>query len=115
MTTTTQGASERITEAVTAWPGVVAGTGSRGEWGFNIGRRSIGHVHGDRVAHFAFPRDVRAELMAAGRVGPHPIDKPGLAARRIEGEADVLEVIELMRMNYDRAVANYGVPGTDAA
>jgi hypothetical protein len=37
----------------------------------------------------------------------HPVfpDKQGPAARRIEDEADVDDVIRLMRLNYDRAVA----------
>ena len=34
----------------------------------------------------------------------------GWAARRIAGEDDVLDVIELLRLNYDRAVARHGLP-----
>ena len=103
-------ASERITEEVTAWPGVEAGPGSRGEFGFRVGRREIGHLHGDRVAHFGFPRAVWAELIASGQVGPHPIDRPGWAARPIQDDADVDAVIELMRRNYDRVTARHGTP-----
>src|SRR6201982_2003779 len=67
-------ASERITREVTSWPGVQAGAGSRGEFSFAVGGREIGHLHGDRAAHFGFPRDVGAELREAGRVGPHPVN-----------------------------------------
>jgi Family of unknown function (DUF5519) len=37
-------------------------------------------------------------------VGPHPVapQHPGWASRRIETEDDVRDVIELMRLNYDR-------------
>jgi Family of unknown function (DUF5519) len=98
-------ASEQIVEEVTAWPGVEVAPGRFGALALVVGRREIGHLHGDHAAHFAFPRGVRAELMEQGRVGPHPIDSPGLAARRIETSADVHEVIELMRLNYDRIVA----------
>lgn len=104
------GANERITAEVTSWPGVSAGYGDRGEWGFAVGRKRIGHLHGDRVAHFGFPRSLWEDLMRAGRVERHPIDRPGWAARRIEGEADVAEVLALLRLNYDRAVARHGVP-----
>lgn len=65
--------SVRITEVVTSWPGVVAVTGERGEWSFRRGDAEIGHLHGDRVAHFGFPRDLGARLRAEGRVGPHPV------------------------------------------
>jgi hypothetical protein len=100
-------ASERITREVTAWPGVEAGPGSRGEFAFTVDGREIGHLHGDHAAHFGFPRDVGAELRAQGRVGPHPVNRHStkMAARQIEGDADVGEVIALMRLNYDRVVA----------
>ena len=101
-------ASERIIAEVTSWPGITTGFGSRGEFAFRLGRREIGHLHGDRVAHFGFPRSVGAELQAAGRVVPHPVmpDNPGWGARAIEGEDDVGEVLALLRLNYDRAVAS---------
>jgi hypothetical protein len=37
-------------------------------------------------------------------------DSQGPAARRIENEGDVRDVIALLRLNYDRAVARYGLP-----
>ena len=110
--TKTQTASERITEEVTSWPGVEAGVGRRGEFGFRVGRRELGHLHGDYAAHFGFPKDVWAELRAQGRIVPHPVfpDSVGPAARRIDDEADVRDVIELLRLNYDRVVARHGIP-----
>src|SRR2546423_6132634 len=108
----TQRPSERITEEVTSWPGVQAGPGSRGEFAFTVGRREIGHLHGDRAAHFSFPKQVWAELLEQGRVVEHPVfpGKEGPAARRIEDDGDVRDVIRLMRLNYDRAVARHGLP-----
>jgi hypothetical protein len=98
-------ASEQITEEVTGWPGVEAGPGRRGEFAFKVGRREIGHLHGDHAAHFAFPRDVWAQLRDEGRIVDHPVfpGKVGPAARRIEGDDDVRDVIALMRLNYERA------------
>jgi hypothetical protein len=102
--TITPTASRQITEEVTSWPGVEAGPGRRGEFAFKVGRREIGHLHGDRAAHFSFPKAVWAELFEQGRIVHHPVfpDRQGPAARRIEDEADVGDVIELMRLNYDR-------------
>jgi Family of unknown function (DUF5519) len=109
--TTSPTPSERITEEVTSWPGVEAGHGTRGEFAFRVGRREIGHLHGDRTAHFSFPKDVWAELFAAGRIGYHPVfpERQGPAARPIADEADVRDVIALMRLNYERAVAREGL------
>ena len=107
-----QRASERITAEVTAWPGVTAGVGSRGEFGFKVGAREIGHLHGDHAAHFAFPKDVWTELQNQGRIADHPVfpGRVGPASRRIESEDDVRDVIAMMRLNYDRAVARQDSP-----
>jgi hypothetical protein len=45
--TSEQTASQTITAEVTTWPGVTAGPGRRGEYAFKVGRREIGHLHGD--------------------------------------------------------------------
>lgn len=96
--------SERIIEEVRSWPGVEGGLGRRGEFAFRVGRREIGHLHGDHAAHFNFPRAVWTELRDQGRIEPHPVfpDKQGPAARRITSDADALDVVALLRLNYDR-------------
>ena len=100
----TKTASEKITEEVTSWPGVEAGPGRRGEFAFKVERKEIGHLHGDRVAHFGFPKSVWQGLFDEGRIDYHPVfpGKPGFGARAIEDEGDVRDVIEMMRLNYDR-------------
>ena len=97
-------ASEQITDEVTSWPGVEAGLGRRGEWAFRVGRREIGHLHGDHAAHFVFPKRVWEGLFEQGRIVHHPVfpGREGPAARRIEDQADVRDVIELLRVNYER-------------
>jgi len=110
-------ASRQITDEVTSWPGVEAGIGRRGEFGFRVGRREIGHLHGDHAAHFSFPKDVWAELFEQGRVVHHPVfpGKAGPAARRIEDATDVRDVIALLRLNYERVVERHGLPEEEAA
>jgi hypothetical protein len=102
-----ESASVRITAEATSWPGVTAGVGRRGEFAFKVGRREIGHLHGDHAAHFSFPKEVWAELFEQGRIVHHPVfpGKEGPAARRIEDDADVRDVIALLRLNYERAVS----------
>jgi hypothetical protein len=116
--TETRTASQTIREEVTSWPGVEADTEELGELSFKLGGREIGHVHGDAAAHFSFPRRTWAELMEQGRIEPHPVfpdARQGPAARRIKDEADVRDVIELLRLNYDRMVARHGIPPEPAA
>jgi Family of unknown function (DUF5519) len=104
-------ASETITDEVTSWPGVEAGYGKRGEWGFRVNGHEIGHLHGDHAAHFSFGKEIGSALREQGRVVDHPVfpGKNAMAARRIEDGDDVGDVIELMRLNYDRVVARYGL------
>ena len=112
--TETKTAFDVIDEEVSSWPGVSAGTGSRGEYGFRLGKREIGHLHGSRVAHFGFPKKVWHELFDAGpdHLPPRLPRAPGLRRRaRSNQSEDVTDVIALMRLNYDRGVANHGLPG----
>src|SRR5690242_11325831 len=110
-------ASEQITAEVTSWPGIEAGPGRRGEFAFKVGQFEIGHLHGDRSAHFSFPKRVWERLFAEGRITHHPVfpGRVGPAARRIAGEADVRDVITLMRLNYERIVARRGLPDQQGA
>jgi hypothetical protein len=100
-------ASETITTEVTSWPGVESGYGRRGEFAFKVSGREIGHLHGNHAAHFVFPKDVWAELSRAGRITDHPVfpGRVGPAAREIQSEDDVRDVITMMRLNYDRLTA----------
>ena len=111
-------ASEQITDEVSTWPGVEVDSGELGELAYKLGRRELGHVHGEHAAHFFFTKAVWAELRREGRITHHPVfpDKEGPAARTIESEADVTDVIALLRLNYDRAVDRRGLPeDADAA
>jgi hypothetical protein len=105
--------SQQIVEEVGSWPGVEVGPGARGaSVAFMVGRRELGHLHGDHAAHFSFPKDVWDRLREQGAIVPHPVfpDARGPAARRIENHDDVVAVIELLRLNYDRALARHGLP-----
>jgi len=115
--TKTTAASEHIIEEVTSWPGVESGPGKRGEYAFKVGGREFGHLHGDRAAHFSFPKDVWSMFKEEGRITHHPVfpDSQGPAARGIANSADIRDVIELLRLNYDRLVLRFGIPTSVAA
>src|SRR4029077_13630580 len=110
--------SEVITDEVTSWPGVEAGYGKRGEWGFRVNGHEVGHLHGDHAAHFSFGKEGGAALREQGRVVDHPVfpGKNAMGGRQVGTDEDVRAVIDLMRLNYDRIVARYGLssPATAA-
>jgi len=105
-------ASRQITDEVTSWPGVTTADGNWGAFVFNVGKVELGHLHGERSAHFVFPKEIWADLLAQARIEEHPMfpGKAGICARRIETEDDVRDVIALLRLNYDRALERHGVP-----
>src|SRR6478609_5773759 len=94
---------DTIVRVVTAWPGVTAGSHRFGGTDLRVGRRELGHVHGNRLADLPFPLLVRNELVAAGRAEPHHIyPDSGWVSVFIRDPTDVAGVVELFRLNYER-------------
>ncbi len=98
--------SEQIRREVLAWPGVTSAPHRFGGVEFLLGRRELGHLHGDRLADLPFPRRLRDELVAAGRARPHHVlPETGWVSYWIQGPEDLPKVLELFRLGYERAVA----------
>ena len=101
------GAGARITAVVGSWPDIEVGDHRFGGVEFRLGRRELGHLHGESHADIAFPRRVRDELVAAGRAQPHrAIPDSGWVSVPIEGEDGVERALDLFRMAYERAQAS---------
>jgi hypothetical protein len=93
----------RIEQEVGSWEGVTSLPHRFGGIEFRVGRRELGHLHGDRLADLPFPVAIRRELVAAGRAEPHHIlPQSGWVSVRIRRDADADTVIELFRLNYER-------------
>jgi hypothetical protein len=98
------GPARRITATVASWPGVEVGPHRFGGVEFRLGRRELGHLHGDRIADLPFPRRVRDELIATGRARAHHVlPDSGWVTAPISDERGVDGVIELFRLSYERA------------
>jgi Family of unknown function (DUF5519) len=93
-----------ITDAVLAWPGVERAPHRFGGVEFRLGRRELGHLHGDRIADLPFPRRVRDQLITDGRARPHHVmPDSGWITVSIRTDAEAQRAIELFRMAYERA------------
>ena len=100
------GPSTMIEREVKGWPGVAVGDTGRGGLGLYYGKVDLGHLHGDAFADLPFPKKVRDGLIEEGRASVHPpLPDSGWVRRRMDGPGDAEAVIELFRMNYDRAKA----------
>ncbi len=97
---------EQVAGEVLEWQGVTTGDTGRGGLQFSYGRVELGHLHGSSFADLPFPKKVRDELIEEGRASVHPpLPDSGWVRRRMEGPEDAQAMIELFRMNYDRAKA----------
>jgi hypothetical protein len=97
-------ASQVVREAVLSWEGTSAHPHRFGGVEFRLGRRELGHLHGDVLLDVPFPSKVRDELVAAGSAQPHHVlPDSGWISFRIKTEADVRAAVELMRMSYEIA------------
>ena len=100
-----KGAQARITEAVTSWPGVTAQPHRFGGVEYGIGKREIGHIHGDHMVDIPFPKKVRDEIIAAGRARPHHVlPETGWVSFHLRQESDVEHAIALLRESYEIAI-----------
>jgi hypothetical protein len=94
--------SARIQTEVASWPSVTV-EAHRGIVFFHVGRREIGHLHGDRLADLPFPVRIREQLVAAGKAELHYLHpKSGWITYYIRGSRDFEPIIELFRLNYSR-------------
>ena len=104
-----QSISEHITRQVAAWPGVTIGPHRFGGVEFRVGRRELGHLHGDRLADLPFPVSVREHLVSSGEARPHHVlPQSGWVSVHIHNVSDVDRVVRLFRMNYERPWSRAG-------
>jgi len=100
-----KGAQARITEAVTSWAGVTLQPHRFGGVEYVIGKREIGHIHGDHLVDIPFPKKVRDEIVAAGRAQPHHIlPETGWVSFYLRQEEDVEQAIALLNESYQIAM-----------
>ena len=100
---------DKVRDAVAAWDGVTVHDHRFGGVEFRIGRRELGHLH-KTIADLPFPRSVRDALVAAGRARPHHVmPESGWITVPMRTDADVGNVIDLFRQNYERVPAAHVV------
>ena len=102
---TVAGAQARITQAVSSWAGVTSQPHRFGGLEYVIGRREIGHIHGDSLVDIPFPKKVRDEIVAVGRAQPHHIlPDSGWISFNLRQDSDVEQAIALLEESYRIAV-----------
>ena len=102
---TIRGASKQIVDILLTWDGVEAHPHRFGGTEFRIGRREIGHIHGDALVDIPFPKKVRDEIVAAGEAELHHIlPETGWVSFYLRGEGDIGRAIVMLKRSYDLAL-----------
>jgi hypothetical protein len=100
------GANRRIREAASRLEGVETAQHRFGGVEFRLGRRELGHIHGDSLVDIPFPKRVRDEIVAAGEAEPHHIlPTSGWVSLFLRTDADVDRAIQLLERSFSLAIA----------
>lgn len=103
-----------ITNTVSTWEGVSAHPHRFGGTEYRVGRREIGHIHGDHLLDIPYPRRIRDQVVAEGVASPHHIlPDTGWVSFYLRQPEDIDRAIELIDRSYKVALAQRikrGVP-----
>ena len=100
-----KGANKKIHEAMMKCKDVSAGDHRFGGTEYRLGKREIGHVHGDHLVDIPFPIKIRNEIVESGEAQPHHIlPDSGWVSVFLNNEDDVERAINLLKRSYKIAV-----------
>jgi len=101
------GAQERIISVVRRWEEVEIRPHRYGGFEFRLGKRELGHIHGDALVDIPFPKAVRNEIVAAGEAEPHHIlPNSGWVSLFLRTAEDVETAIRLLERSLQLAVGH---------
>jgi len=104
------GAAQRIQSELLSWPHVEAHPHRFGGMEYRIGRRELGHIHGDHLVDLPFPMMVRDEVVAAGLAEPHHLlPDTGWVSVYLREAADVDRALALFRRSFELAIKQKGL------
>src|SRR5207245_9722139 len=99
-----RGAQQRIISVIHGWQEVEIRPHRYGGLEFRLGKRELGHVHGDALVDIPFPKAVRDEIVAAGQAEPHHIlPNSGWVSLFLRSDEDVERAIGLLERSLELA------------
>ncbi len=102
------GAQQKVHEAVLSWPSVTAHPHRFGGTEYRLGKRELGHIHGDHLVDIPLPKKVRDEIIAAGRAKPHHVlPDSGWISFYLNDSTDVEKAIGLLRQSFELAAQQW--------
>jgi len=100
-----RGASKQIIDTLLTWESMETHPHRFGGTEFRIGKREIGHIHGDSLVDIPFPKKIRDEIVAAGEASPHHIlPETGWVSFYLKEDGDIAKAIDLFKRSYEIAL-----------
>ena len=97
-------AQEYITQEVQHWQGVTIHPHRFGGTEYRLGKREIGHIHGNHLVDIPFPTKIRHEIVAAGLAEPHHMLKEsGWISLYLRTPSDIERAIMLLQRSFELA------------
>ncbi len=98
--------SETIQRELNRWPGVTLHPHRFGGTEYRLGKRELGHLHGERLVDIPFPKRVRDEVIAQGLAEVHHVlPESGWVSVYLRKEGDVGRAIALLKRSLELASA----------
>jgi Family of unknown function (DUF5519) len=96
--------SQVIDDAVRSWDGVSAHPHRFGGTEYRLGKREIGHIHGERLVDIPFTRKARNRAILEGKAEAHHLlPETGWVSIWLNSEKNVRDAIELLEQSYSMA------------
>ncbi len=98
-------AKERINQKMMECDGITSGVHRFGGTEYRLGKREIGHIHGNYLVDIPFPLKIRNEILAGGDAEAHHVlPESGWVSIYIRNDDDVERAIELLKRSYHLAM-----------
>lgn len=98
------GAQQQITQTVLEWEGTSVHPHRFGGVEYRLGKRELGHIHGDHLVDIPFPTRVRDEIVEAGLARPHHIQPDsGWVSFYLRAPGDPEQAIRLLQRSFEIA------------
>ncbi len=99
-----EGAKEKIHNAISNLDGIISEQHRFGGTEYRIGKREIGHVHGDYLVDIPFTKKGKSEIIREGKaVDHHILPESGWVSVYLKENKNVENAIELLKKSYEIA------------
>jgi hypothetical protein len=99
------GAMKKVNNFMIELNGITASPHKFGGIEYKLGKREIGHIHGNNLVDIPFPMKIRNEVIEDGEAEPHHIlPESGWVSIFLYTENDLDKAIRLLKRSYDLAI-----------